>query len=131
MGEEKGIAALTLDGRPIALRPHDIEAFQGSLRGSLVRAGDPTYEDSRKLWNGMIDRKPALVVRPTGTADVVECVNFARGRGLLLSIKAGGTNIAGTPVAGGGLPLDLPRWRGGFVIPTDRPPRARPGCTLA
>src|SRR3989441_9226156 len=130
MGEEKGIAALTLDGRPIALRPHDIEAFQGSLRGSLVRAGDPTYEDSRKLWNGMIDRKPALVVRPTGTADVVECVNFARARGLLLSMKGGGHNIAGTAVAEGGLALDMSRLKGVFVDPTDRTARVQPGCIL-
>ena len=130
MGEEKDIAALTVDGRPIALRPHDIEAFQGSLRGSLVRAGDPTYEDSRKLWNSMIDRKPALVVRPTGTADVVECVNFARGRGLLLSIKGGGHNIAGTAVAEGGLTLDMSRMKGVFVDPTDRTARVQPGCIL-
>src|SRR5881628_691932 len=130
MSEEKDVAALTLDGRPIALRPHDIEAFQGSLRGSLVRAGDPTYEDSRKLWNGMIDRKPALVVRPTGTADVVECVNFARGRGLLISIKGGGHNIAGTAVAEGGLTLDMSRMKGVFVNPKDRTARVQPGCIL-
>src|SRR3989454_934846 len=130
MSEGKDVAALTLDGRPIALRPHDIEAFQGSLRGSLVRSGDPTYEDSRKLWNGMIDRKPALVVRPTGTADVVECVNFARGRGLLLSIKGGGHNIAGTAVAEGGLTLDMSRMKGVFVNPTDRTARVQPGCIL-
>ncbi len=130
MGEEKDIAALSVDGRPIALRPHDIEAFRGSLRGSLVRAGDPTYEDSRKLWNGMIDQKPALVVRPTGTADVVECVNFARGRGLLLSIKGGGHNIAGTAVAEGGLTLDMSRMKGVFVDPTERTARVQPGCIL-
>src|SRR5207249_3012894 len=78
----------------------------------------------------MIDRKPALVVRPTGTADVVECVNFARGRGLLLSIKGGGHNIAGTAVAEGGLTLDMSRMKGVFVDPTDRTARVQPGCIL-
>ena len=130
MGEENDIIALTVDGRRIALRALDIEAFQGSLRGSLVRPGDPTYEESRKLWNGMIDRKPALVVRPTGTADVVECVNFARGHGLLLSIKGGGHNIAGTAVAEGGLTLDMSRMKGVYVDPTDRRARVQPGCIL-
>src|SRR2546430_15798553 len=130
MSEGKDVAALTLDGRPIALRPHDIEAFQGSLRGSLVRAGDPTYEDSRKLGNGMIDRKPALVVRPTGTADVVECVHFARGRGLLLSIKGGGHHIAGTAVAERGLTPAMSRMKGVFVNPTHRSARVQPGCIL-
>src|SRR3989442_9132175 len=130
MSEGKDVAALTLDGRPMALGARDIEAFQGGVRGSVVRAGDPTYEDSRKLWNGMIDRKPALVVRPTGTADVVECVNFARGRGLLLSVKGGGHNIAGTAVAEGGLTLDMSRMKGVFVNPTDRTARVQPGCIL-
>src|SRR2546429_9296770 len=115
MSEQKDIAALTVDRRPIGLTNRDIEAIRGGLRGSLVRAGDPAYEESRKLWNGMIDRKPALVVRPTGTADVVECVNFARGHGLLLSIKGGGHNIAGTAVAEGGLTPDLSRLKGVLV----------------
>src|SRR5256886_6858992 len=130
MSEGKDVAALTLDGRPIVLTNRDIETLRGSLRGSLVRAGDPTYEESRKLWNGMIDRKPALVVRPTGTADGVECVNFPRGHGLLLSIKGGGHNIAGTAVAEGGLTLDMSRMKGVFVDPTDRTARVQPGCIL-
>ena len=130
MSEQKDIAALTVDRRPIVLTNRDIETLRGGLRGSLVRAGDPTYEESRKLWNGMIDRKPALVVRPTGTADVVECVNFARGHGLLLSIKGGGHNIAGTAVAEGGLTLDMSRMKGVFVDPTDRTARVQPGCIL-
>src|SRR3989442_12830693 len=130
MSEGKDVAALTLDGRPIALRPHDIEAANASIGVPLVRSEDPTDEASRKLWNGMIDRKPALVVRPTGTADVVECVNFARGRGLLLSIKGGGHNIAGTAVAEGGLTLDMSRMKGVFVNPKDRTARVQPGCIL-
>src|SRR5256712_4194120 len=130
MGEETDIAALTVDGTPIALRARDIAVFQSGLGGSLVLAGAPAYEDSRKLWNGMIDRRPALVVRPTGTADVVECVNCARARGLLRSIKGGGHNIAGTAVAEGGLTLDMSRMKGVFVDPTDRTARVQPGCIL-
>src|SRR2546426_106644 len=124
MSEQKDIAALTVDRRPIVLTNRDIETLRGGLRGSLVLAGDPTYEESRKLWNGMIDRKPAIVVRPTGTVDVVECVNFARARGLLLSIKGGGHNIAGTAVAEGGLTLDMSRMK--RRQPTES--RDRSGC---
>src|SRR3989442_9656360 len=128
MSEQKDIAALTVDRRPIVLTNRDSETLRGGLRGSLVLAGDPTYEESRKLWNGMIDRKPALVVRPTGTADVVECVNFARARGLLLSVKGGGHNIAGTAVAEGGLALDMSRVEGVFLGATDRTARGQPGA---
>src|SRR2546427_9964899 len=78
----------------------------------------------------MIDRKPALVVRPTGTADVVECVNFARGHGLLLSIKGVCHNMPGTAVAEGGLTLDMSRMEGVFVKPADRRARVQPGCIL-
>jgi hypothetical protein len=121
---------VTLDGDPFELESPDIESFRASLRGPLLREGDPGYEDSRKLWNGMIDRKPALVVRPTGTADVVECVNFARAHHLLLSVKGGGHNIAGTAIAEGGLTLDMSRLRGVLVDAKARTVQVQSGCIL-
>ncbi len=78
----------------------------------------------------MIDRRPGLIIKPTGTADVVECVNFARTHRLLLSIKGAGHNIAGTAVADGGLTLDMSRMKGVFVNPEERTVHAQPGCIL-
>ena len=64
-----------------------IEEFRGSLRGPLMTPGDPGYDEARAVRNGLIDRHPALIARCSGTADVVACVNFARERGLLLSVR--------------------------------------------
>src|SRR5436309_14156802 len=99
MSEQKDIAALTVDRRPIVLTIRDLETLRGGLRGSLARAGDPTYEESRKLWNGMIDRKPALAGRPPGTANAGACVKFARGHGPLPSMLGGGPTCDGAALA--------------------------------
>ncbi len=130
MGDVRGIEATSVDGKPITIPNEDVEAFKVRLRGNLLRAEDPGYEDARKLWNGMIDRRPALIARPTGTADVVEAVNFARAHRLLLSVKGAGHNIAGTAVADGALTLDMSRMRGVFVDPAARTVRVQPGCVL-
>jgi FAD/FMN-containing dehydrogenase len=126
----KVVKARSLAGEQIELSDSDIDALKGNLRGPLLREGEPGYEDSRKLWNGMIDRKPALVVRPTGAADVAECVKFARQRRVLLSIKGGGHNIAGTAIADGGLTLDMSRLKGVFVEPNEKVARVQSGCVL-
>lgn len=130
MGDVRGIEATSVDGKLITIPNEEVEAFKGRLRGNLLRAEDPGYEESRKLWNGMIDRRPALIVRPTGTADVVEALNFARAHRLLLSVKGAGHNIAGTAVADGALTLDMSRMRGVFVDPAARIVRVQPGCIL-
>jgi FAD/FMN-containing dehydrogenase len=100
------------------------------LRGTLLLPGDPGYEDARCVWNAMIDRRPALVVRCLGAADVVASVNFARQRGLTLSIKGGGHNISGLAVCDGGLMLDMSLMRGVMVDPTTGIARAQAGCLL-
>jgi FAD/FMN-containing dehydrogenase len=100
------------------------------LRGPVLGPGDPGYEDSRTVWNAMIDRKPAIVARPLGTADVVNCVRFARERDLTLSIKGGGHNIAGLAVCDGGLLLDMSLQRGVWVDAASRVARAQAGCLL-
>ena len=100
----------------------DEEALQGFVqgaRGDVIRPGDPGYDDARAIWNGLIDRKPALIVQPTGAADVVDAVNFAREHDLLLSIKGGAHNVAGNAVNDGGLVIDLSRMRGVHVDPVD------------
>jgi hypothetical protein len=100
------------------------------LRGPLLAVGDPGYEDARSVWNAMIDRRPALVARCLGVADVVAGVRFARETGIALSIKGGGHNISGLAVAEGGLMLDLSLMRGVWVDPRSRTARAQAGCLL-
>ncbi|MGH8930125.1 MAG: alpha/beta fold hydrolase [Egibacteraceae bacterium] len=79
-----------------------VETFRQRLRGPLLTPGDPGFRDATLLWNGLISKTPALAVQPTGTADVVAVVDFARDHGLALSVRGGGHNVAGTAVADGG-----------------------------
>jgi FAD/FMN-containing dehydrogenase len=104
--------------------------LRGRVRGPVLTAADPGYDDSRSLWNAMIDRRPAVIVRSLGTADVAACVRAAREHGLALSIKGGGHNIAGTAVCEDGLMLDMSLMRGVWVDPSARLARAQAGCLL-
>lgn len=108
----------------------DVEALRGALRGRLWRAGESGYEEATKLWNGMISAAPTLAVQPTGTADIVAAVNFARDHRLPLSVRGGGHNIAGTAVVDGGLTIDLSRLRGITVDPERRTATVQAGCLL-
>ena len=83
----------------LATEPLDPEARQGfieGVRGVVLASGDPGYDDARAIWNGLIDRRPALIVQCTGAADVVDAVNFAREQGLLLSVKGVATTWSAT-----------------------------------
>jgi FAD/FMN-containing dehydrogenase len=104
--------------------------LRAQLRGDLVLPGDPAYDASRSVWNGMIDRHPAAIASCLGVADVVACVKFARDHRLPLSIKGGGHNIAGLAVCDGGLTIDLSRMRGVWVDPAARVARAQAGALL-
>jgi len=106
-----------------------IEGFVEGVRGPVLRPGDQGYDDARAIWNALIDRRPALIVQCTGAADVVDAVNFAREQGLLLSIKAGGHNVAGNAVNDGGLVIDLSQMRGVHVDPSTQTVRAQGGAT--
>ncbi|MDF2760008.1 MAG: linked oxidase domain protein, partial [Thermomicrobiales bacterium] len=106
-----------------------IEEFRGRLRGRLLTVDDPDYDEARSVRNGLIDRRPALIARCSGTADVVECVNFARERGLLLSVRGGAHNVAGNAVNDGGLVIDLTTMRGAYVDPDARTVRVQGGAT--
>ena len=107
-----------------------VNELKSRVRGPLLRPGEPGYDEARSVWNAMIDRRPALIVRCLGTADVVACVAAAREYGLQLSIKGGGHNIAGLAVCDGGLMLDLSLMRGVWVDPGQRVARAQAGCLL-
>jgi len=97
-----------------------VDAFKATLRGPVLQPGDPGYDDARAIWNAMIDRRPALIVRCAGTADVVAAVNFARENGLPLAVKGGGHNIAGSALCEDGMVIDLSPMRDVHVDPRAR-----------
>jgi FAD/FMN-containing dehydrogenase len=113
----------------VTLDAEATQEFMEGVRGAALRPGDPAYEDARTIWNGLIDRRPALIVQCTGAADVVDAVNFAREQSLLLSVKGGGHNVAGNAVNDGGLVIDLTQMNGVHVEPTMRTVRAQGGAT--
>lgn len=104
-----------------------IENLKSSLRGELCLPGDGGYEKARSIWNGMIERRPRWVARCAGAADVIAAVNFARDNDLLLSVRGGGHNVAGSAVTDGGLMIDLSLMRGIDVDPDRRIARVQPG----
>jgi FAD/FMN-containing dehydrogenase len=106
-----------------------VKAFQASLRGELLRSGDRGYDAARTVWNAMIDRRPALIARCAGAADVIAAVTFAREHGLLVSVKAGGHGVAGTAVADGGLMIDVSLMNGIEVDAARRTARVGGGAT--
>jgi len=124
------VTATTREGAPIELRPEAIEAFRCALRGPLLLPGAAGYDEARAVWNAMIDRRPALIARCLGVADVVAGVHFAREHGVPLTLKGGGHNIAGLAVCDGGLTLDLSLMRGVWVDPLARVAHAQAGCLL-
>jgi len=97
--------------------------------GTLLLPGDAGYDKARRIHNGLIDKRPALIARCLGTADVVDAVNFARDRGIEVAIRGGGHNVAGKSVCDGGLMLDLSRMKGIHVDPELRTARAQGGVT--
>ena len=105
-----------------------IEKFETSLRGELVQRGDERYDEARKLWNGMFDRRPALIARCAGTADVISAVNFARDNGLQVAVRGGGHSFPGHSVCDGGLVIDLSPMKGIRVDPAARIARAQAGA---
>ncbi|MBC8146236.1 MAG: FAD-dependent oxidoreductase, partial [bacterium] len=107
-----------------------IDALRPLLRGTIITPDAADYDTTRAIWNGMIDRQPALIVRALGVADVVACVNFAREQSIPLSIRGGGHNIAGLALVDDGLMLDMSLMRGVYVDPVARVAHAQPGCIL-
>lgn len=124
------VQATTLPNGDTILTEETIQAFTDRLRGPLIRSGDHGYDKARTVWNGMIDRRPALIVRCTGTADVINGVNFAREHELLTAVKGGGHNAAGHAVCEDGLVIDLSAMNSVRVDPHTRTARVEPGVTL-
>jgi hypothetical protein len=107
-----------------------VEQFQQSMQGRVISPEDEVYDHARRLWNGLIDKRPALIARCTGAADVAAAVHFARDHDLLLSVRGGGHNVAGRAVCDGGLVVDLSRMRAVRVDPARRTVQVQGGATL-
>ncbi|MGB2694075.1 MAG: FAD-binding oxidoreductase [Dehalococcoidia bacterium] len=107
-----------------------VEAFEQGLRGELVRPGGPGYDEVRQIWNAMIDKRPALIARCAGVADVIQAVAFARQHDLSIAIRGGGHNIAGNAVCDDGLMIDLSMMRSVHISPESRRAWVEPGATL-
>ncbi|HKV84376.1 MAG TPA: FAD-binding oxidoreductase, partial [Ktedonobacterales bacterium] len=104
--------------------------LRATLRGEVVLPSDASYDTVRAIWNGMIDKRPAVIVRCAGAADVVAAIQFARTTGLDVAVRGGGHSTAGLSLCDGGLVIDLSPMRGIRVDPRRRTVRAEPGVRL-
>ena len=107
------------------------ESLPRGIHGEVLRPGAEGYDEARSIWNAMIDREPAVIVQPTGAADVMTAVEFARERDLPLSVKGGGHNVAGNAICDDGLTIDLSSMSSVRVDPAAQTARVGPGATMA
>jgi FAD/FMN-containing dehydrogenase len=114
----------------VEVTSRDLDDLMTNFDGQLVRAGEEGWDEALLMWNGMVQKVPALVLRPASAPDVATAVTFARERGLLLSIKGAGHNIAGTAIAEDGLTLDMSGMRDITVDPEAKLAHVGPGCRL-
>lgn len=113
------------------LQAENVNDLKGKFKGKVLLPGDDAYDDARKIWNAMIDKHPALIVCCTTTSDVVLAVNFARDNGLLLAVRGGGHNIAGSAMCDDGIVIDLSQMKAARVDPAARRVTIGGGATLA
>lgn len=106
-----------------------LKSLAATFSGALLRPGDNGYEEARRLHNGLIDKRPRLIARCLGTADIVDALGFARESGLEISVRGGGHNVAGRAVTNGGVMIDLSLMRGVRVDPDAHTVRAQGGVT--
>jgi hypothetical protein len=112
-----------------ALDEAAVQELASGFRGELIRAEDPRYDQARTVYNAMIDRRPAIIARCQGVADVVAAVNFARTMGLVVAVRSGGHSMPGYGVCDGGMVIDLSPMKGMWVDPVTRTARAQTGLT--
>ena len=108
----------------------ELQELNNRLAGDLILSGDESYDTARQVWNGMIDRYPALIARCAGPEDVIACVNFARTHGVLLAVRGGGHNVAGYATCDGGMVIDLSLMNNVEVDPQAQTARVGGGATL-
>jgi len=114
-----------------ALDAERIDTLSGTFSGTLLQPGDDGYEEARRVHNGLIDKRPALIARCRGTADVADAIALAREAGLEISVRGGGHNVSGRAVTDGGVMIDLAEMKGIHVDPATRTVRAQGGVTWA
>jgi FAD/FMN-containing dehydrogenase len=124
------IAAVTMGGGETTLTKAMLKEFAAEQRGLVLLPGFDGYDTSRAIWNGMFDRKPALIVKCSGPADVINAVNFARDNELLLAVRAGGHSISGQSVCDGGMMIDLTHMNGVRVDRQRQTARVEGGALL-
>jgi FAD/FMN-containing dehydrogenase len=107
-----------------------VDSLQERFQGEIIRPSDAGYDEARTIWNAMIDKHPALIVRSTSSHDVIEAVNFARDNNLLLSVRGSGHNVAGMAVGDGSLMIDLSLMKDIHVDPGSGTARAQPGVVF-
>src|SRR6202049_298260 len=110
------------------MRDEDVTKFAANIRGVLIRRDNPEYDEARKLYNGMIDKRPLMIVRCADVADVIAAVNFGRDNKLPIAIRGGGHNGPGLGGVDDGLVIDLSTMKGVRVDPAKRTVRAGAGC---
>ena len=124
------IKMTTKDGAQTTINQETIEVFGAALRGDLLTAKSPGYEDARSIWNAMVDKRPGLIVRCAGAADVVRAVNFSRENNLLVAVQGMGHNIAGNAMCDGGIVISVSGLNSVRVDPRSQTVIAEPGVTL-
>ena len=125
--EIAGIEVVMSMEHPVSIPTSQFASFRARFRGALLRPGEEGYDEARRVWNGAIDRRPALIARCAGTDDVVEAVRFAREHDLLVSVRGGGHAVAGHAVCDDGLMIDLSLMKAVRVDPGARTVRAAGG----
>jgi FAD binding domain/Berberine and berberine like len=113
------------------VREESIQQFRTKFQGDLVRPGEDAYERARQIWNVSVEKRPGMIARCSGVADVVAAVNFAGENELLVAVRGGGHNVGGRALCEGGLVIDLSRMKGIHVDPVKRTARVQGGATLA
>jgi len=108
----------------------NLQEFRAGFGGELLEPADAGYEDARKIWNASASKRPAMIARCTGVADVVTAVNYGRANGLLTAIRGGGHNVGGRALCDDGIVIDLSRMRAVHVDPATRTVRVQGGATL-
>ena len=129
MGDQAVVKISGASLEPSVIEEPLINDLRASLRGKLLSSSDADYEQARQVWNGMIDRRPALIARCRGVADIIDVVNFARRNELLVAVRGGAHNVAGNATCDGGLVIDLSEMRSIRVDPAGRSAHVEAGAT--
>lgn len=123
------LEAKKLDNTGIKLNQDEIKELKSQLRGEVITPDHNNYDHDRSLWNGLINKFPALIIRCQGTSDVVKAINYARKNELLVAVKGSGHNVAGNATCDGGMVIDLSAMEGVYVDPVNHIARVQPGAT--